>query len=292
MRVTDSMFFANMKRNIAQRQSDYAEAQERAVSGKRVDAPSDDPFAYAQARTETANLNRAQGYERTIGMAKPQLEAADNALSEVDKIMGRVRDIAIQGANDVLTPADRQTLSQELSALRDQLVTLGNSQAGDRFIFGGYKDDVPPYDAVGAYTGDTLAASVEVARGVNLPLGLTGDKVFGATGADVFTAITNLQTALGAGIGANIDDVIPEIDARLETVRTAHSQLGVHLNAADVAEAVSTRNQDLATLNRSNLVEIDAADAYSDLIRAQTALNAAIEIAAQLPPQGLVGRAR
>jgi flagellin-like hook-associated protein FlgL len=86
--------------------------------------------------------------------------------------------------------------------------------------------------------------------------------------------------------------VIPEIDLRLESIRTAHSQLGIHLNGADIAQSVSTRNQDQATTSRSNLVDIDAADAYSDLIRAQSALQAAIEIASQLPPQGLVGRAR
>jgi flagellar hook-associated protein 3 FlgL len=292
MRVTDGMYYSNMKRSVAQRQTEYADAQERAVSQKRVSAPSDDPFAFAQARSETANLNRHEGYERTIGMAKPSLEAADNALYEIDKIMGRIRDIAVLGANDTLTPNDRQTYVQELTSLRDQLVTLGNSQAGERFIFAGYKDDLAPYDLAGLYSGDTSVQQVEVARGVTMPLGLTGERVFGSAGADVYTAITNLQTALTSNVGADVDDIIPEIDARLESVRTAHSQIGVHLNAAEVAESVSTRNQDLAKTTRSNLVDMDAAEAYTDLIRAQSALQAAIEIAAQLPPPGLVGRSR
>jgi flagellar hook-associated protein 3 FlgL len=292
MRVSDSMVFANMKRNVALRQTEYAQAQERAVTGHKVLAPSDDPFAYAQARGETANHARAEGYQRTIGIAKPSLESADSALFEVDRVMGRIRDIAVEGANDVMTISDRQTLSQELTSLRDQLVTLGNSQAGDRFVFGGYKDSTPPYDAVGAYTGDTAVQQVEVARGVTVPLGMTGEQVFGTAGNDIFTTITNLQTALGSNVGANVTAVISEVDTRLELMRTAHSQVGVQMNAADVAESVAIRNQDLALAAHSNLIDNDAADAYTDLIRAQTALTAAIQIAGQLPPPGLVGQSR
>jgi flagellar hook-associated protein 3 FlgL len=292
MRVSDSMFYNNMKRNVGLRQADYQTAQSRAASGHRVEQPSDDPFAFAQARSETANHARAEGYERTLGMAKPPLQAADSALYEVDKIMVHIRDIAIQGANDVLSVADRQTLSQELSSLRDQLVTLGNSQSGERFIFAGYKDAVAPFDAAGVYTGDTSVQEVEVARGVNLPLGLNGEQIFGTAGNDIFSTITNLQTALASNVGTNIGDLIPEVDTRLELVRTAHSQIGVYLNAADVSESVAIRNQDLALTARSKLIDNDAADAYTDLVRAQNALAAAIEIASQLPPPGLVGRAR
>jgi flagellar hook-associated protein 3 FlgL len=299
MRVTDSMIWGNMQRNVASRQSDYATAQERAVTGKRVNAPSDDPSSYAQARTETGNLSRAQSYERTVGMAKPVLETTDSALATVETIMHRIRDIAVQGANDTLNPDDRNTLSQELGSLRDQLVSLGNTTSGNRFIFAGYKENAAPYDTAGLYTGDTQVQQVEVGRGVNLPLGATGESVFGTAGNDIFTTITTLQaaitsdpSAMPAGGSAVVSNLITEIDTRFDEVRRVHSQIGIHLNAAEIAESVATRAQDTATLNRSNLVDIDAAKAYTDLAMATTALNAAIQIAGQLPPPGLVNRSR
>jgi flagellar hook-associated protein 3 FlgL len=293
MRVTDSMIWGNMQRNVAARQSDFAEAQQRAVTGRRVNAPSDDPAAFAQARTETANLSRSQGYERTVGMAKPVLETTDSALATVEHIMNRIRDIAVQGANDTLNPDDRNTLSQELTSLRDQLVSLGNTTSGDRFIFGGYKENAAPYDAAGLYSGDVQVQQVDVGRGVSVPLGVTGESVFGAAGNDVFTTITNLQTAITTSNGsAAVSSLITEVDTRFDQVRRVHSQIGNHLNAADIAEAVATRAQDTATTNRSSLVDIDAAKAYTDLAKAQTALNAAIQIAGQLPPPGLVNRSR
>lgn len=296
MRVTDTMIWGNMQRNVAARQSDYATAQERAVSGKRVNAPSDDPLAFAQARTETNNLSRAQDYQRTVGMAKPVLDVTDSALSTVENIMGRIRDIAVEGANDTLNTDDRNTLSQELTSLHDQLVNLGNSTSGDRFIFAGYKSNAAPYDATGTYTGDTQVQQVEVGKGVHLPLGVTGESVFGTAGNDVFTTIKSLQDAITGntptGGSAVVSSLITEIDTRFDQVRQVHSQIGNHMNAADIAEAVSTRAQDTATTNRSQLVEIDAAKAYTDLAKAQTALSAAIQIAGQLPPPGLVNRSR
>ncbi|MET0386131.1 MAG: flagellar hook-associated protein FlgL [Polyangiales bacterium] len=292
MRVTDSMVWNNQQRAVANRQTGYARAQQQALTGKRVNAPSDDPASFAQARSETGNIVRAEGYERTINLTRPSLEVADSALSDIENVMRRVRDIAVQGANDPLNASDRNTLSQELTALRDELITLGNSHSGDRFVFGGYKDGAPPYDAAGVYTGDTEAPRVEISRGVTLPMGVTGDSVFGTPGDDVFTTITNLQTALASGDGANISSMITEVDQRFERVRVVHSEIGVHQNAADIAQAVVQRGGDAAAKNRSALVDIDAAESYSNLIRAQSALSAAIEIASQLPMPGLASRSR
>lgn len=290
MRVTDSMMWASMQRNVARRQTDYAGAQQRAITGKRVALPSDDPQAYAQGRTELGNIARSTNYERTIGLTRPAMEQTESALYHTEDIMRRIRDIAIQGANDTLNATDRSKLVQELDGLHDQLVGIGNSTSGDRFIFGGYKDGSQPYDAAGVYTGDTGVQNVEISRGVTMPYGVTGEAVFGTAGADVFTAITNLQTALSNNNGAVASSTITEIDARFETVRAVHSQVGIYLNSLDISEAVVTKAKDTATARRSSLIDIDAAQSYSDLMRAQSALNAAIQIAGQLPPPGLVSR--
>lgn len=292
MRVTDSMFYTNMQRSVAQRQSDYSIAQQRAVSGKRVMTPSDDPWAYSHARAETGNLARAESYERSISLAKPVLESTDAALSEVEGIINRIRNIAIQGGTDTYNSSDRQTFSQELDGLRAQLISIGNTHSGDRFVFAGYKDNVAPYDTAGVYSGDTNVAQVEIGRGIFLPLGVNGEAIFGPAGNDIFTTITAMQTALTSGTSADLSNIITEVDTRFERVRTAHSLIGNHLNAADIANSVATRAQDLAAVNRSALVDIDAAQAYTDLARAQNALAAAIEIAGQLPPPGLVSRGR
>lgn len=290
MRVTDSMMWNNMQRNVARRQTDAQKAMERAVSGKKVEVPSDDPAAFAQGRTEQGNIARAENYERTIGLTRPVLDQTDAALYHTEDIMRRIRDIAIQGANDSYNGSDKESMIQELEGLRNQLISIGNTSNGERFIFAGYRDDQPPYDAAGAYTGDTNAASVEISRNVSMPLGVTGEAIFGTAGNDVFTTITNLQTALGTSNGLAASAAVAEIDTRFEQVRAVHSQVGINMNALDISEAVVLRAKDTATERRSSLIDIDAALAFTDLARARNALAAAIQIAGQLPPPGLATR--
>jgi flagellar hook-associated protein 3 FlgL len=263
-------------------------------------------MAFTQARNHTVEQKRAAGYERTVTSALPSLETSDTALGDVENVMRRVRDIAIQGANDTLNGQDRDKLRLELDGLKQQLVTLGNTKTGDRYIFGGYRDGAPPFDTAGAYTGAATGPSVEAARNVMLPTGVTGDRVFGNVngGQDMFEAITTLQDALTAGPTTDpvtgdpvspavaISATITSLDVSLEQVRSARSEIGLHLNSADISIGMAQREQDQANEARSRLVEIDSVDAYSELMRAQTALSAAIEIAAQLPPPGLVDRAR
>lgn len=294
MRVADSTFYANMKRNLGVRQEALAKAQEQALSGMRVTKPADDPMAFTQARTQSSEQARAASYERAVNTVLPSLEVSDTTLADVENVMRRIRDIAIAGANDTLNGNDRATLVNELDGLRQQLVTLGNAKTGDRYIFGGYRDNAPPYDADGLYTGDTATQQVEVARNVMMPAGITGDRIFGNAdgGQDIFEAITDLQDALTAGVADDISGMLDPLDVSLEQVRVARSELGNHMNAAEVSLTMAQRNQDEAVKTRSKLVEIDAVDAYSELMRATSALNAAIEIAAQLPPPGLVERAR
>jgi len=290
MRVTDSMMWNNMQRNVARRQTDAQKAMDRAVSGKKVAVPSDDPTAFAQGRTEQGNIARAENYERTIGQTRPVLDQTDAALFHTEDILRRIRDIAIQGANDSYNGSDKESMIQELEGLREQLISIGNTSSGDRFIFAGYRDDQPPYDAAGTYTGDTNAASVEISRNVSMQLGVTGEAIFGTAGADVFTTITNLQNALGTSNGLAASAAVAEIDTRYERVRAVHSQVGIDMNALDISEAVVLRAKDTATERRSSLIDIDAALAFTDLARAQNALAAAIQIAGQLPPPGLATR--
>lgn len=290
MRVTDSMMWSSMQRSVSRRQTDFATAQQRAITGKKVEVPSDDPAAFAQGRTELANVGRATNYERTIGLTRPVLEETDASLYHTEDILRRIRDIAIQGANDTLNGSDKASLIQELSGLQDQLISIGNTSSGDRFIFAGYRDDTAPYDAAGTYSGDTDVQQVEISRNINMQFGVTGEAVFGSAGADVFTTITNLQTALSTSNGLAASATITEIDTRYEQVRTVHSQIGIDLNALDISESVVTKAKDTAQVRRSNLIDIDAALAYTDLARAQNALNAAIQIAGQLPPPGLATR--
>src|ERR1700755_321075 len=100
MRVSDNMMWSNVQRGVSSRQQAYQDAQQKAISGKRVNVPADDPAAVAQGRTEASNIARATSYERTIGQTRPMLQQTEDALYHTEDIVTRIRQIAVQGATD------------------------------------------------------------------------------------------------------------------------------------------------------------------------------------------------
>jgi flagellar hook-associated protein 3 FlgL len=293
MRVTDNSLFAKMQQGLATRREHLERAQSAAMSGRRVVKPSDDPAALAQARAHTAIESRAVATERTVNVALNSLMVADSALDQVGESLDRARELALQASTGTLNAEDRASISKDIASLRQQVIALANSQDGSRYVFGGYKDQGSPFDADGTYNGDTEAQQVEVSRGLRIPLGLTGDRVFGSTGgADVMQTLADLSTALENNDIDSIQGSLEQLEQSGRQVRLARVELGGHIGAGQIARTVAERGKDQAVSARSHLLDVDPLDAYTELARAQQALQAAVAVASQLPAPGLASSAR
>jgi flagellar hook-associated protein 3 FlgL len=293
MRVTDNSVYAQMRQGLATRREHLERAQSAAMSGRRVVKPSDDPAAMAQARSQSAQESRAVANERTVDVALSALMVADSALDQVGETLDRARELALRAANASLNAEDRAGIGNEISALRAQVIGLANSQDGIRYVFGGYKDQATPFAGDGSYNGDTEAQQVEVSRGLRLPVGLTGDRVFGSSGGqDVFQALGDLSNALASNDLDGIHASLGTLEQSGRQVRLARVEIGGHVDAAEIARTVAQRGQDRAIAGRSRLLDIDPLDAYTELARAQQALQAAVAVASQLPAPGLASTAR
>ena len=61
-------------------------------------------------------------------------------LNSVDNIMGRIRDLSLAAASGTYSPGDKAIVVQEMTGLRDELLSLANSQdSGGNYIFAGTK---------------------------------------------------------------------------------------------------------------------------------------------------------
>ncbi len=293
MRVSDTMLLAQSKRRLEAARTAAAAAQERAASGLRVARPSDDPLAASLARRLTARIARAEAGIRTADAGKTTLEASDSALDQVGALLARAREVAVSSANATIGAEERRGAAREVEQIRAQIIALGNTEVAGRFVFGGNLDDTPPFDSVGAYAGDGAVRELEVAPGVRLASGVSATVAFGVgSGTDVLATLEALRVALDAddvpSVGASLDAIAAATGQVLE----ARADLGASMNAFDVAQAAAERARDRAVVDRQGLVEVDPFEAYADLARAQGALEAAVQVAEQLPLPGLVGARR
>ena len=293
MRVADSMFFDMNRTSVAQNKLRQMEKQNQVLTGKRVNKPSDDPLASTLARRERAREVRAGTHIRATEAITADLQNADSALSSVGDILIRLRELTVQASNDTYNADNRRATAREVEKLKVQLIALGNTRGENgRYIFSGYTDDTVAFDPAGTYVGDGNIREVEVAPGIRQDSGVSGQTTFTALGGgvDIMTVVENLRVSLDANTVPAIRNALTDLDTASDQINDARAELGALSLTTEVARSSAERVQ-MKTLERQDeLLGIDQAEAVSDMVQAQHALELAISVASRLPPSGLVER--
>ena len=96
--------------SLQQTQTALATSLTREATGKRLQSPADGPAAFAIAtnlQVQVAAFNEAS---QNVQTAFNATNVATGALSQTSAILGQLRNLAIAGVNDFLSPADRAAL--------------------------------------------------------------------------------------------------------------------------------------------------------------------------------------
>jgi len=282
------------QRAIANARARNATATSIASSGMRVQKPSDDPVAFAIGRRDTAREQVAVASARTSEYAMSVSIGADQALAEAGDALARARELAVQMASGTYTANERTFAASAARELRLEVLNAANREVDGTYVFGGYRDGAPPFDATtGAYSGDGLVKQVEVAPFLRLPVSVSGATTFGAgTGTDVLATLEALATALDANDPTAVQALLPDIDTSAQQINGARVDLGGQIRGFDVTLATAELVKDRSAASRAQQLEADPYRAYSDLVEAERALQAAVGVASRLPFPGLVGGGR
>ncbi len=290
MRVTDNAKFAAVSKNVQKAQADFLSAQQRAGSGLRVAKPSDDPVAAAQARREASRKALGQAGIASADTASDQLQGADNALNDVMDGLTTARELALQGASDTASAENRSAMAEQLSKIRDQMVSLGNTKVGDKFVFAGFRDQTAPFDLSGAFVGDGSTKEVQPVPGMRVAASISGATVFGnGSNNDVFKTLDAVISALRSNDSEAVRGQLENLTANQDRVVNARSQLGSMMDSVTLGRNVADQQQARATTQIADLTEADAVQSATQLLQAKNALEAALAVAQQIP-QGLAQR--
>ncbi|NLZ55034.1 MAG: flagellar hook-associated protein FlgL [Thermoanaerobacteraceae bacterium] len=252
MRITQSMINENFTRNLTQNLKRLADINDMIASRKRIRRPSDDPVGAAMALKIRRQLNAIQQYNNNAEDALTWMKDTEAALTNAGNILHRLNELAVQAANGPLTADEREKILYEVKELKDQLLQEGNSTSVNRYIFGGYITDKPPF-AKDEITGEIIIQPVDGTIEYNLghseriPINLIGSEVF----KEVFDSVERFEDALEADDGELIsDDIVGEIKDSMNTVLKYRAQIGARTNRLE------------ATVARLDVNEVD----YIDLL--------------------------
>jgi flagellar hook-associated protein 3 FlgL len=185
-------------------------------SGLRVSSLSDDPVAAGQALLLGSAISQDDSFVQTAASTQSLMQVTDSALSGVVTQLTSALSLAVAGNSGTESAADLTSLSQQLSGIRDQVVSLANTSYQGTYIFAGSRGNMQPFTvdassspATTTYNGDAQVSTITTTNGQQIQTGVAGSTVFMASGADVMTALNNLVAdfAGGAASGTASTDV-------------------------------------------------------------------------------------
>jgi flagellar hook-associated protein 3 FlgL len=139
------MMVANYNRNQNEAQVRMDRFQTQLATQRKIVRLSDDPVNIIKALNARSRLYDVEQFRKNIEDGKAWLTQTESALTELNDIIKRAYELAVQGANDTYTDDDRTAISNEIRELRDQIGTLASTTLGDKYVFGGYNVSSSPF---------------------------------------------------------------------------------------------------------------------------------------------------
>ncbi len=188
MRVSSGMIFDAGISSINRQTASLLHLQQQVASGRRILTPSDDPVAAARALEVTQASDVADQFKRNLSSATSTLGLEEAQLASAGDMLGRVRELAVQGGNASLSANDRKAIAIELRSRFDELLGIANATDGTgQHIFSGYMGATTPFagsvDNILAgneivYLGDDGQRKLQVAPTRSLEISDSGNDVF------------------------------------------------------------------------------------------------------------------
>jgi flagellar hook-associated protein 3 FlgL len=292
MRITQRSVITTSLQGLNRNLDAIGKLQQQLTSGKTISKPSDDPTGTNSAMQTRQELAGATQHARNISDGLGLLNSTDSALQNMIKQVQRVRDLTVQASNGgALNEASRTAIHTEVSALRDSLLGLANTQVQGQPVFGGVTSGTSAYDTVtGAYLGyggTAGVAVVPVTRQVSsadaIRVDITGPEAFGETTAVGATPATRDLFAVVAGIAdhvTNDQSALPgdlaDLDVALNRLLKASSDIGTRTNRMETAKQVNADLQLTLTSRSADIENVDLAKTIMNLQMQRTGYEAAL----------------
>jgi flagellin len=170
-------------------------SMERLATGKRINGASDDAAGVAIASRLTSEIRGTNQAIRNAMDGQALIDTAEGAHQEVESILQRMRELAVQASNDTNDANDRANLQLEMDQLSTEIdrISSTTSWAGQALM-----------DGTGAFTfqvgsqttaADSIAASLSSMSTAGLGIGVGGTTT--SANAATLTEVGNLALQVG-----------------------------------------------------------------------------------------------
>ncbi len=266
LRINTNIAALNSHRVLTANDAMLNKSLEKLSSGLRINTASDDAAGLAISQKMFAQVRGLDQAQRNSQDGISMLQTAEGGLTETQNILQRMRELAVQGANDTLTTADRQNIADELGQLSSEIDRIAsNTDFNTLKLLNGSLASGGVTFQVGANSGQTINVTLTTATASALTVGATQISV--DTAANASTTISNIDGALAqvsksrSSLGAYINRLqhtITNLGVQSESINAAKSRIMdldmakevVHMSKAQILSQSATSM--LAQANQSS----------------------------------------
>jgi len=227
---------------------DMTKAMEQLSTGRRINSAADDAAGLAIRNKMTAQIRSLDQAVRNANDGISMLQTADGATAEVTSMLIRMRELAIQSANDIYTDDQRTALNAEVTELKAEMLNIFNNTQwnGSKLLKGQAGNAGSVVYQVGASSADKVTLTM-------------GDLSANTDVAAIQSITIATQTGANSAIGA--------VDLAMKHIDSERSKWGAVTNrlthSADNASNVSLNTK----AARSRIDDSDYAQATAELAR-------------------------
>lgn len=257
MRINHNLNALNAWRQLDSANNAMGKSLEKLSSGLRINRAGDDAAGLSISEKMRAQI---KGLDMAVKNAQDSIsliQTAEGALTETHAILQRMRELAVQAANDTNVTEDRNALQDEVDQLAEEITRIAentefNSQA---LLDGTFTDKV---FHIGANEGQSITVDI-------------GNMDAATLGVESISLLDN--------VGA--DAAIVSLDSAIETVSTERSKLGAYQNRLEHTINNLQVSSENLTAAESRIRDVDMAKEMMNYTKQQILLQSSNAMLAQ-----------
>lgn len=280
MQISSSLMFDRSAARMGSLMSNAVKLQTQLATGKKFTSPSENVAVGQQlAEFDRKNIDAA-AYTSNMNMSSSLLSQADTTLDSVYTQMQRATELTVRASNGSLSVQDRKVIGDEMKAVVDTLIGLGNvTDSNGRSLFGSASGDAAiTKNADGTFTYNTAPSlsEVPIADNMSIQPTETAARIFQGPAGDTLAIMSQLAAALQGGdaTGESARGALDKINSATDQVSIVQASVGARAARVELQqtlqENVSADREEL----RSSLEDTDMTATAAEFAKTMTILNA------------------
>ncbi len=254
----------NAQRNLGKSQADLSRSMQRLSSGLRINSAKDDAAGLAISDRMTSQIRGLNQAARNSNDGISLAQTAEGALQETTNILQRMRELAIQSANDTNSASDRASLQAEVNQLQQEMTRIATSTSfNGKNVLDGTLNNAQ--FQVGSNANETISFSISSAKAAELGNHALTSTNASATGIEAATTMA-ADTLLGNNVTAQTLEIFGPESAAVSVVTVAINDSAkqivdkINILAADTGvTALATTTATLSGIGTAGIVSFNLA---------------------------------